>query len=497
MKRSLLILFSFSFWVSNAQPNLVPNYSFEQKLKCVNNVSEFTGYTADWSGQGSRGGGGLSWMTAQCLSSGMAGVPDNELGHQNARSGNSYAAVLTFLSYYNGNWDYYDFRDYPQVNLTNTLVAGEKYCVIFYVSLGDTMKYACSDIGAYFSDSALYSSTYCQVKSYITPQVANDPISNPLTNKVNWTKVSGTFIAKGGEKYIVIGNFKDDAYSAVDSVGSRASNSMSDAMGAIYYLDDVSVRQISQAHTGAFKDTLICNGHKVLIGQDTGIPGVSYHWLPTAGLSNPNAPQTLASPSVTTTYTLTVVNDSIQGCNCPDSISTDSVTVSVYDIPMSVCCPANITNGQSIVLNATPSYRYIWVPNAGLDCDTSQSILASPLTTTIYTITETDSEGCMASASVEVTVDYPYNIFIPNAFSPNGDGQNDILLVKGSNVATFNMIIYDRWGNKVFESSNINTGWDGTYNGKPQEAGTYVYYASGEYTDKTAFSKKGNIALVR
>ncbi|NNM95017.1 MAG: gliding motility-associated C-terminal domain-containing protein [Bacteroidia bacterium] len=159
--------------------------------------------------------------------------------------------------------------------------------------------------------------------------------------------------------------------------------------------------------------------------------GVSYSWQPTAGLANPNAAQTYASPTITTTYRLTVKNDSFQvhssrGCKCPDSVSSDTVTVFV--------CPPEI---------------------------------------------------------------FPDNIFIPTAFSPNGDGQNDVLLPKGKNVATFYMAIFDRWGNKVFESQSMSQGWDGTYNYKPMETGTYVYYADGTYTDGKTFHRKGNITLVR
>ncbi|NNM95393.1 MAG: gliding motility-associated C-terminal domain-containing protein [Bacteroidia bacterium] len=163
----------------------------------------------------------------------------------------------------------------------------------------------------------------------------------------------------------------------------------------------------------------------MLIG-DTAVQGVSYSWQPTNGLSNPNAAQTYASPTVTTTYTLTVKNDSISGCACADSLSTDTVTIFI--------CPPVIL---------------------------------------------------------------PDNIFIPTAFSPNGDGQNDVLLPKGNNIATFFMAIFDRWGNKVFECENINEGWDGTYKNKPCETGTYSYYANGSYEDGKAFNKKGNITLVR
>jgi gliding motility-associated-like protein len=89
------------------------------------------------------------------------------------------------------------------------------------------------------------------------------------------------------------------------------------------------------------------------------------------------------------------------------------------------------------------------------------------------------------------------SLFIPDAFSPNNDGQNDIFYVRGNCIATMDISIYDRWGNKVFESRNQATGWDGTYNGKPMNTGTYMYSLKGTQFDGTLLDKRGSITLVR
>ncbi|HXB13778.1 MAG TPA: gliding motility-associated C-terminal domain-containing protein [Bacteroidia bacterium] len=89
------------------------------------------------------------------------------------------------------------------------------------------------------------------------------------------------------------------------------------------------------------------------------------------------------------------------------------------------------------------------------------------------------------------------NLFVPNAFSPNNDGQNDILLVQGNCLKTMDFIIFDRWGNKVFESENIYNGWDGTYNNQPMNTGTYAYYLKATMQDGSNVEKHGNITLVR
>jgi gliding motility-associated-like protein len=428
MKKAIFILLYFFFFSSiQAQQNLVPNYSFEQKLKCVNTYDEFIGYVADWTGQGGNGEY-LSWFTAECNSFGMAGVPDNEAGHQFAHTGNSYASISSYTSSYVPYPYDNNFRNYIQVQLTNPLKMGIRYCVVWYVSLGDTAKYACNDMGAYFSDSALVNEFPPVVKSYLTPQVANDPINNPLTDKINWIKITGSFVATGGEQYVVIGNFKDDSTSSIDSVGSKASMVIfPDAAAALYYIDDVSVLEVIEAHAG--KDTLICNGDKTLIGKDMAVQGVKYNWLPITGLSNPNSAQTYASPTVTTTYTLSLINDSMKSCGCPDSLTKDSVTVSV----------------------------------------------------------------CSDSVKTESEND---NVFVPTAFSPNAS-VNNILYVRCDCISSMDFMIFDRWGNKVFESQDINKGWNGTHNGTQMNMGTYIWELNATLQNGTSIEKKGNVTLVR
>jgi gliding motility-associated-like protein len=89
------------------------------------------------------------------------------------------------------------------------------------------------------------------------------------------------------------------------------------------------------------------------------------------------------------------------------------------------------------------------------------------------------------------------SLFIPQAFSPNKDGNNDVLYVLGECIKTMDFIIYDRWGNKVFESTNINYGWDGSYKGQPLNTGSFVYYFKATMQDGAAYEKKGSITLVR
>ena len=89
------------------------------------------------------------------------------------------------------------------------------------------------------------------------------------------------------------------------------------------------------------------------------------------------------------------------------------------------------------------------------------------------------------------------DIFVPNAFSPDGDGQNDILYVRGNCIKNLLFAIYDRWGEKVFDTNDITKGWDGKYNGKQMNAAVFVYYLSATLTNDKQVIQKGNVTLVR
>jgi len=86
---------------------------------------------------------------------------------------------------------------------------------------------------------------------------------------------------------------------------------------------------------------------------------------------------------------------------------------------------------------------------------------------------------------------------VPSAFTPNGNGINDILYVKGFGIGHLNWQIYNRWGEKVFETEDLQTGWDGTYNGKPQPQEVYHYILSIQTTDGKKYNKNGDITLIR
>jgi gliding motility-associated-like protein len=160
-----------------------------------------------------------------------------------------------------------------------------------------------------------------------------------------------------------------------------------------------------------------------------------------------------------------------------------------------------LIQGQSTVfapvIGAVSGSAIEWTPDLDLTCTTCADPTANPSATTEYTITVTDPAGCKLSDSLNVAVS-ELGLLIPTGFSPNGDGENDVFHVLNKNLAQIDLVVFNRWGEKIYETTDWTVGWDGTYKGQKQDVGVYVWECSyrfiGESTIKTA---KGNVTLIR
>ncbi|MBK7343465.1 MAG: gliding motility-associated C-terminal domain-containing protein [Saprospiraceae bacterium] len=143
----------------------------------------------------------------------------------------------------------------------------------------------------------------------------------------------------------------------------------------------------------------------------------------------------------------------------------------------------------------------MWTPAETLDNPFISNPIASPDTTTTYFLTFTDLNGCQATVSVTVSIatpicDDPY-IFVPNTFTPNGDQINDQLFVRGAFIDELKFIVFDRWGNQVFLTTDKQIGWDGTYQQKVLGNDVFGYYLEARCYDGQLFTKRGNVTLLR
>ena len=186
--------------------NLVPNYSFEDNPTCGAGITNAPPWfnPAIW-------GTPDCWIS--CSLGSISGVPDNWFGYQPARTGVAYAGLAALLGINDPLEP--NQREYIEVPLDSALIAGKKYCVRFYVNLGDSSKYATSSMGAFLSVDSIISDSHDTLP--FIPQISN-PLSNTLTDKVNWVLISGEYTALGGEKFITIGNFSTNANSNIAMV---------------------------------------------------------------------------------------------------------------------------------------------------------------------------------------------------------------------------------------------------------------------------------------
>ena len=232
--------------------------------------------------------------------------------------------------------------------------------------------------------------------------------------------------------------------------------------------------------------------------------GYAYSWSPAAGLSNTTISNPVANPSVTTTYTVVIHSMPALGDTCIQVLTT---TVSVYsplNFPLSATADHDtISQGTSTILHAITDTTLTvhWSPETGLNNANSFHPSVSPTVTTTYTVTMTDPAGCPKTASVTIYVISlqcnPDDVFVPNTFTPNGDGKNDILFVRSNSISEIYFAVYNRWGEMVFETSDIKKGWDGIFKGEPANPDVFAWYLTAKCYNKEEMKKKGNVTLVR
>jgi gliding motility-associated-like protein len=155
--------------------------------------------------------------------------------------------------------------------------------------------------------------------------------------------------------------------------------------------------------------------------------------------------------------------------------------------------------GQSVQLEAHGAFIYTWKPDDGsLNNNNVNNPIATPTVTTTYIVLGYDKTGCMDSAKVTITVNTHDSDFVPTGFTPNGDGQNDVFKLNHLQFGKLvEFSIYNRWGQLVFHTNDISKGWDGNFDGAPQDMGVYNYLIITAHTDGANKVHKGTVTLIR
>jgi len=155
--------------------------------------------------------------------------------------------------------------------------------------------------------------------------------------------------------------------------------------------------------------------------------------------------------------------------------------------------------GDTIALRAAGPYDYRWTTGWGTDLgEGEEKRVLLPAYTSGFTAEATDANGCRDTASVTIMAQPCCAVWLPNAFSPNGDGLNDKFKPEANgHPKEYVMHVFDRWGGLVFSSFNITEGWDGTVKGKPADIATYYYRISGKCVNGEPLDRKGELTLIR
>lgn len=246
-------------------------------------------------------------------------------------------------------------------------------------------------------------------------------------------------------------------------------------------------------------DTTLCLGgyyHLQASGADL------YNWSPGIGLSNPDIADPYATPPATTTYT-------VAGTDSAHCFTEHvSVTITVNPLP-TVNAGGDITVGAGMpvplhITNSSDVTSWAWAPPNGLSCDSCADPEASPVGNTFYTVTVRNTEGCSAQDTMTVFVTCGGgNVFIPNTFSPNGDGMNDVFYPRGKGVNLIKSFrVFNRWGQLVFERYNFaindrSAGWDGTVGGQKVSPDVFVYMCEVICENNQVLLFKGDVTLLR
>lgn len=476
--------------------NLVPNPGFESYHQCP----PYLGQIHEAVGWDSPNNNTTDYFHRCSPVADGAGVPVNRVGEQTPAEGDAYAGIRTWIPA--GN-QYPVYREYLCTELAEALRAGQPYSISCMVSLAETSTHTSDDIGIYLSNVP-----FDNERVYSYPPALRPPEGQLIANTASWTRITGTYIAQGGERFLILGNFLDDA-----QMTRQRRLQTTDAQEMVYfYIDDVRViaceppaqpldlgrdttlcagdslslnlpafwedpvwqdgtrsprftlkqpgTYVVQAQVGActyadtlvvtappfpelpLVDTFLCEGDR-LVFELPAHDSLVYTWQD----GSADARYEIAQPGK---YVLEMAFG--------DCYRADSFTVSVEEAPAGAVRQVDtfVCQGERIALFSTRQGLNLWA-------DGGQEPLRWVNEPGIYKLT---TFGPCFDEEIRFVVDArpcACEAFVPNVFTPNGDGWHDAFLPEFSlSVQNYALQVFNRWGRKVFESYQPGYTWDGT-----------------------------------
>jgi gliding motility-associated-like protein len=237
-----------------------------------------------------------------------------------------------------------------------------------------------------------------------------------------------------------------------------------------------------------------------MIFQNTSTNATAISWNFGDGRTSTNKDTVVVKYATAGTYTIRLIAVNPATCNKADTFYK---TVRIKKLPTAdfVFAPVIPESNKPVTFTNTSKdasyYTWNFGDGSALTHETNPVHQFRRTGSFIVCLQAINNEGCADSICKKVDADIHTAIDLPTAFSPNGDGSNDILYIRGGGIETVSLMIFNRWGEKVFETSNMNIGWDGTYKGKLQEVDAYGYVLYATFIDGSSATKKGNVTLLR
>ena len=377
---------------------------------------------------------------------------------------------------------------------------------VFSSAAGLSLNTTTGDINLAFSAQGTYTVTYnftngsCSNSTSTVVTIKNptllvtDPAGVCFPATVDLTDPAVTAGSQAGLTY----NYYTDAAgtnpllnpSAVSTPGTYYIRGTNTLTGCSSFIMPVNVNIFTKPSiTASSSATDICKGSMITLTAVS--PGNTIDW---PGLGT--GAVVTATPMADTTYMAIATTNN--GCM-------DTATVSITVKPFTITLTANpdpVLAGTNTTLMTTANFPYSvlsWTPAVYFTDQTAtiQNIVVKD-TSKSFTVIGQSTDGCLDTATLYVTVDPNLkDFFIPNSFSPNGDGVNDIFKIYGSSVKDVTLRVYNQWGELIFEGKDSQGGWDGTWKGRPQDVGVYVYIAQVTFYNNVSMKRKGTINLIR
>jgi gliding motility-associated-like protein len=343
-----------------------------------------------------------------------------------------------------------------------------------------------TDLFGCFNDD----SVFVDVKAQVTLDAGNDTsicrtegyTLHTTGDAVTYTWVPTQFLSNPNIKNPFANPPNTTTYTVIGNIGKCQAQS------------DISIKVAPYPIAKAGKDTAICIGYNVQLNA-TG--GSSYSWSPIRFLSNPLIANPIVQhPTADIQYIVTVTDT----LGCSKGIK-DTLFVIVIPALHVDAGPSDtsIVEDEPLYLQGSGALTYTWFPATWLSNPLIPNPVAQPKDSIKYILTGRDVNGCLGSDSIRVRIfKVDPDMYVPTAFTPNGDGQNDLTrpILLGMKSLTY-FRVYNRFGELMFSTSKIEDGWNGIYKGKPQDPATFVWMAEGITFKGQVKRKKGYVVLIR